>query len=274
MMNSYPEPGSEGHKELIEITLQTIYVLLESNPETKKRFKQEIGYNQLYDILLCVEPEETSSIIMDKILQLLLETSDNNYKSITIKSPESLEVFLRLITHCNSDNQKHYLNILYQLLTSERSELNLSLTSLTTGSPLLDLLLDTLPNIKDDVINLLLDIITIVASHGITIHQLKRIFRLMKNTGNERPYYAMKFLTVLHNILLNNINSIDHGSSRYFLFEGIDSGLIVTSSYIVNNSPIMRKELPLFPYSGYTFSLWFNCASLSCPWLQDSSSIY
>lgn len=272
MITAYSDSGSDRHKELVSATLESIYVLLEGNDITKQQFKDEIGYSQLYDILLVIEPEITSTIIMNKILQLMLETTDDKYTNLVIKSPAVLMVYIKLLPHCSAENQLYYLNILHLLLSSEKSTLNLSLTGSNLEPPLLDLLLDILSKIDESVMELFILVITIVASHGLTIRQLKRIFSLMKNTGNERPYCAMKFLTVLQNILRNNVKGVVYGSSRYFLFDGINSGMILNSNYLVNNVLTMRKELPVFPYTGYTLSIWYNCVSLQCPWLQDSSN--
>jgi hypothetical protein len=112
---------------------------------------------------------------------------------------------------------------------------------------LIDLILDIFAKVTVEIQERASRLLIIAGRHSISVSQLKRIFRLMKVSGDTRPMY----ISLLLKALLGMIPDLpEFGPKHFFFLEGENSGLELPS-------------LARWPKTkGFSFSLWFCCNNL------------
>lgn len=280
ILSCFPQQASQIHKDVVYDVLETIFMLIVSNKQTRNQFELEIGYNELYEMLICAEPNEISDSVMKQLLKLTLEKTANNISYCQIVNPNVFKVFVMLIPRTNVTNQLKYIENIAGLLNGEKSTTNISVTSVNMSPPLLDLLIDIYPLLDDSVISLVINVIILIGINTINIGQLKRLFGLMKNEVDEetkekyRSPNCKLLIDAFYQMLMHCTSSgrFTLGAARYILCNGQNSGIKMKSLYYTPDKQLNDKDgLPSFPQNGYTISMWLNILSYNCPY-RDSIS--
>jgi hypothetical protein len=179
----------------------------------------------------------------------------DQYDRPQIRNTNVIPIIFGILSSCDSNVQNCVLNSLHQLIVGRASLVNMSICSQMRPS-LMDVVLDQFPLQAENVQLVAVKLLQALGKHSITVAQLKRIFQMMRSTGESRPHYTT--------LLLKSVQGMidDNETPRHsFVFSGNSTGLVIPS--------IPRWPAP----SAYTFSLWFQVESPQLHELVESSSL-
>ncbi|OQV18752.1 Lipopolysaccharide-responsive and beige-like anchor protein [Hypsibius exemplaris] len=180
----------------------------------------------------------SSREVADLALNVLVDGEFDMELNHTVKNPDRLVQVTKFLDKCPSNLQAEVWSVVVAFL--KKSLLNLQTC---TECHMLSLLLERLPNSDDVVGSLLIELLGLLASHSITVRELKQLFQAFQATseGTVLPRHTPKLLSVLQQMPQRK------GPDCFFSFPG-------TPGSVIALPPIAKWPCN----SGFTFSTWFR----------------
>lgn len=236
-----------------------------SKPAPKGNNSIIIRYDDFNDMILQAQTEpdlETILVLMETLLDEPLVNSrqllagyakrpqdvvdgffaDQNDRP-QICNMNVIPIIFGIITGCDDVVQKCILNSFYHLIIGRASLVNISNCSQMNPS-LLDMVLDHFPEQSESVQYVAVKLLQTLGRHSISVAQLKRMFQMMRSSGDYRPAYTSLLLRSLQGMIDDDV-----APRHSFVFGGINSGLKI-------------PPIPRWPATtAYTLSLWLRVES-------------
>jgi len=229
--------------------LATLVSLLAHSETSKEYMCQNIGYDQLKELILRslsfdnrdYLPKELSGLMFD----LLVDGHFDLETRYTIQNPDAIEFFFKIVLHLPQEYRDRMIDMFTKLV--EKCPLN---QSLCCERSLIFSLLDLVPAINqdDNLLQRIYSLIELLGTHSISVRELKRQFLLLKSKpGDFRPLAQLRTMKALQFMALSRTNSPAH----FFDMNGKDSGLAIPSP-------------DKWPRSaGYSFCVWMRVENLA-----------
>lgn len=208
--------------------------------------------------MLFESPLPNSRAILDRFLcapgEIEAGFFADQYDRPQIRNTNVIPIIFGILSSCESSVQICILNSFHELIVGRASLVNMSICSQMRPS-LMDVVLDQFPYQIEKVQLVAVKLLQALGKHSITVAQLKRIFQMMRSTGEYRPGYTTLLLKSIQGMIDNN-----EAPRHSFVFSGDNTGLEIPS-------------IPRWPASSaYTFSLWFQVESPQLHELVESFS--
>ncbi|KAL0240958.1 hypothetical protein GEMRC1_006194 [Eukaryota sp. GEM-RC1] len=241
------------HTESFSSLFHLLIVLLDSN-YNKVFCASTSFYNSLFTILTSQHSKDflSSSFFCDLMLTFV---TGNTWKqgpteSTPIKNSDGAVMILKLLPNLSFSAQSYLLSSLVSFC--EASSHNRTLLCVSGA---VDVLLSISSGIDADhpSINHFFELLQQLASHSLSVAQLKYVFRLLKSKTvpldksksiSARP----PFYTRVLRLLLTSLEMENKAPTTFFSLDGISSG-------------IQMSVLDSWPKNGWSFSIWFKISS-------------
>ncbi|QQP37998.1 Neurobeachinlike [Caligus rogercresseyi] len=139
-----------------------------------------------------MEGSASNKEVVNSVLNLLVGGEFNLEQNFVIEDPSHIRQMMDLLDASNPSQQAEILSVFTAIL--RKSVRNLTACS---EARLMEYLLRILPGAPPVVIDLLVDLLGILASYSISVKELKLLFAAMKAHGGKWPRHSKKLLNVL-----------------------------------------------------------------------------
>ncbi|KAL0219942.1 hypothetical protein P9112_005595 [Eukaryota sp. TZLM1-RC] len=232
---------------IFHLLFHFIVVLLEHSVSNKKWALETGFYDKLSDTILESFSREflSSRSTLDVLLFLFLERKFLGDKSHIIRNSDGVIFVLKIIPNLEQSAQSYLLTTLVDFSSSSSHN-----RSFLCHSGAVDVIINLITSSDPDheSISLYFSLLESLASHSLSVSQLKMLFSLLKSKSiNNQIYRPSLYHQVLN--LLCGTALIDHeGPISFFGFDGVSSGIQV---------PVIDKWLS----GGWGISMWFKIGS-------------
>eukprot|EP00095_Tigriopus_kingsejongensis_P003666 maker-scaffold11_size778918-snap-gene-3.18 protein:Tk03666 transcript:maker-scaffold11_size778918-snap-gene-3.18-mRNA-1 annotation:"PREDICTED: neurobeachin-like" len=183
----------------------------------------------------------TNKEVVNAVLYLLVGGEFDLELNFVILEPKNIHYTLELLDSCDQRLQAELWSVF--TATLRKSVRNLQAC---TEAGLMEHLLQRLSAAPPLVVDLLVDLMGILASYSITVKELKMLFSKMKAVDGKWPSHSKKLMNVLKQMPNRS------GPDVFFSFPG------------VKGSAIILPPISKWPYeSGFTFTTWFRLDPLN-----------
>ncbi|XP_014250382.1 neurobeachin isoform X2 [Cimex lectularius] len=174
--------------------------------------------------------------VVNTVLHLLVGGEFDMELNFVIQNATNIKHMLDLLDHCPPNLQAEIWSVFIAIL--RKSVRNLQAC---TEVGLIGHVLQRLTQADLVVADLLIDMLSVLASYSITVKELKLLFGSMKATNGKWPRHSTKLLNVIRQMPQRN------GPDVFFSFPG------------KKGSAIVLPPLARWPYeNGFTFTTWFR----------------
>jgi len=229
--HSSPSSGPEVAKRPHEVTLAEVkrpQEVVQMNIKDSLKFGVLIGLLEVRQV--------RNKEVVDAVLHLLVGGEFDMELNFVIQDAENIRHMLELLDHCPHTLQAEIWSVFIAIL--RKSTRNLQAC---TQISLIEHLLNRLPSAPQIVADLLVELLGVLASHSITVRQLKLLFAAMKAVQGKWPRHSTKLLNVLRQMPNRS------GPDVFFSFPG------------KAGSAVMVPPLTKWPHeTGFTFTTWFR----------------
>ncbi|CAF1303213.1 unnamed protein product, partial [Adineta ricciae] len=189
--------------------------------------------NHLLQTIADKSNKEASSAILNTLVEGDFDL-DKNY---IIQKPRNLTELFAVFNKMSSSLQAELLSVLIGIMRKSERNLLASVDAQIYGK-----VLEVLNETDDDVVaDLLVDILTVLTSLTINVHELKLLLRYLKTENRVWKKHAVKLLNIFKNLPHR------HGPDEFFNFPGR------------NGSGIVLPPIKTWPYqNGFTITTWFR----------------
>ncbi|XP_068507524.1 neurobeachin isoform X1 [Syngnathus scovelli] len=185
--------------------------------------------------------EVSNRDIVETVLNLLVGGEFDLESNFIIQDAAGIGCLPALLERCDVACQAEIWSMLGAML--RKSVRNLQMSS-EVG--LIRRLLLRIGSAEDMIADLLVDMLGVLASYSITLHEVKLLFSMLQGEGDLWPRHALKMLSALNHM------PHPHGPDAFFNFPGRSAAAIALP-------PIAK-----WPYqNGFTFNTWFRMDPLS-----------
>ncbi|XP_061683071.1 neurobeachin-like isoform X2 [Syngnathoides biaculeatus] len=185
--------------------------------------------------------EVSNRDIVETVLNLLVAGEFDLESNFIIQDADGIGCLPALLEHCDVTCQAEIWSILTAMLRKSVRNLHMS-----AEVELIQKLLLRMSGVDDMIADLLVDMLGVLASYSITVHEVKLLFSMLQGEGGLWPRHAVKMLAVLNQMPQR------HGPDAFFNFPGRSAAAIALP-------PIAK-----WPYqNGFTFNTWFRMDPLN-----------
>ncbi|XP_064610079.1 neurobeachin-like isoform X2 [Liolophura sinensis] len=224
---------------------------MEGSTEVKEQEPEKGGVKTVQEIQQCSENDElkfglliglikvdqvSSKDVLDTVLYLLVGADFDIETNFIIKDSQNILHMLKLLENSPPKLQAQIWSVFTAML--KKSQRNLQACA-EVG--LVAHVLNILEASDDLVADLLIDLLSVLASYSITVKELKTLVSCLKAKGGMWPRHSVKLLSVLRHMPQR------HGPDEFFSFPG------------KQGSAIALPPIKTWPYqNGWTFSCWLR----------------
>ncbi|KAK9824084.1 hypothetical protein WJX72_007613 [[Myrmecia] bisecta] len=228
---------------LCEEVLGTLCALLAGNEASRKRLRNDVGYDTLLSILLRrAAPRGPSQSLLLKVLGLILEHEyDPSATGQTVANADAVPLFFKSLREAEPAVQEWGLGVWGRLLQGSMANL-----AACDGSGVNGMLVDWFAASADDLglQTHIAALLQITGAYSISGRDLRAIFALLrKDAGGQVAPHALPLLRMLC------VMARHKGPSAFFDFGNPTAGILRTTA------------LRLPPSRGYSFATWLRLES-------------
>lgn len=238
--------------------LKTLTLLISNNSKAKEKFRREIGYDQLGQLILqCFEQKPTHSL-MDTLFEMMADgekaPTEERY---LIHNPDIASLMFQISYHVQENDFLEFVNKFIDITIN-----NTKNQSSCCKAGLIEVLLQMIEGRKlsTESVNGLMFLLEILGKHSITVKELKDLFLLLKRQTSDVNNVKSSSLPMLIKTLQKMTQK--EGAEAFLHLDGIRSGVTL---------PTLEK----WPsHRGYSISMWFRVESFQDPRHPEGSSDY
>ncbi|KAH3744448.1 neurobeachin 2 [Pelomyxa schiedti] len=240
--------GSSGkHTSLLSsVVLETLAVILHKNKKNMRKFSSIVGYDQLQHLLISAEGGNLSRHTLDLLLNLVVDDCFDFRSSCRIRNPDVMPTILNLFPYFDRSVQIELLDV--TTVITQKCSFN---RSICCACGIISILLLHVENslFDQEILERLMTIIEILASHNFTVRELKQLIHLSRSDSSD--FRTPVFPLLLHTI--SNMAKPKSGPEYFFDYDGSSSSLILPS---FERWPFVH---------GFTFCIWVRVESFTDP---------
>ncbi|XP_062597787.1 neurobeachin-like isoform X2 [Saccostrea cucullata] len=174
--------------------------------------------------------------VVDTVLHLLVGGEFDIETNFIIQEPQNILHMLRVFSSCTVTLQAEIWSVFTAMLKKSRRNLQAC-----TEVGLIEHALNLMKDVDDVIADLLVDMLSTLASYSITVRELKMLFSILEASEGEWQRHAVKLLSVLQ------VMPQREGPDEFFSFPG------------KKGSFIALPPIKTWPYqNGWTFTCWLR----------------